>query len=195
MQSAATRDGAEEQAVVQKLDSADRRIKAIDARLKAGFPDFAALQRPSALTYAAVQAGLADDEVLLFYADTSQLGEAGFETYLWAIPKRGEPRWLRLERSTGELSGAVRRLRALIGVGQQTRGAQSLAAGTKSDRTGDVLEAAKELHDALLLPVADMIKARALSSCRRGNSRACRSSSWFPRRRQPRRTAIATRPG
>ena len=115
-----------------------------------------------ALSYAEVQAGLADDEVLLFYADTGQLGEAGFETYLWAVPKQGEPRWLRLERSTGELSGAVRQLRALIGVGLQTRGAQSLAAGTKSDRTGDVLEAAKQLHDALLRPVADMIEGKSL---------------------------------
>jgi CHAT domain-containing protein len=162
LRAAADRNRAGEQAVAGELAALDQRITAIDATLAREFPSFADLQKPATVDFADVQARLGDNEVLLFYADTTKLGETGFETYLWAVPKIGERRWVRLSRSTGELGGAVQALRNLMGVGPQSRGAQSLSAQHSDDRTGKVLDAAKALHDALLAPVADMIGGKDL---------------------------------
>ena len=103
------------------LAAADARIRTIDARLAEAFPDFASLQKQTPSDFAAVKAGLGDDDVMLFFADTSRRDRAGFETYLWAIPKQGDVRWLKLARSTTDLSADVRRLRGLMGVGGQAR--------------------------------------------------------------------------
>ncbi|MBX3579787.1 MAG: tetratricopeptide repeat protein [Rhizobiaceae bacterium] len=157
----ASRDAAAEADLSARLADADRRIREIDATLAADFPDFAELQNPHVSTFADVQASLRDDEVLLFFADTTRLGDAGFETYLWAVPKEGEPVWVRLARSTGELSGAVRALRNLMGVGGETRGAAKLGA-PDGDRTDQVLEAAYQLYTATLGPVAGLIEGRKL---------------------------------
>ena len=150
-------------AVAARLDAADARIRAIDSVLSSSFPAFASLQKPSALSIDAVRERLADDEVLLFFADTTQLGEEGFETYLWAVPKRGEARWVRLDRKTGELSAAVRSLRQSMGVGPQARGAQAIGAPRAGDdRVAKVLDAAGALYRATLAPVADLLKGKRL---------------------------------
>lgn len=162
LRAAVDRNRIREQAVADELAALDQRITAIDATLKSEFPSFADLQQPTPAGFADVQARLGDNEVLLFYADTTRLGETGFETYLWAVPKTGSPRWVRLTRSSGELGGALQALRNLMGVGPQSRGAQSLATQQGDDRTGKVLKAAKALHDALLAPVADMIDGKDL---------------------------------
>ncbi len=146
----------------QHLSSADERIRAIDADIRGQFPGYAALQRPALPDFAAVQAALGENDVLLFYADTNRMNDVDWETYLWAIPKSGEPRWVKLERSTGEISGAVRTMRGLLGVGGETRGAQKLGAGVQADRTGDVLKAGEEIYKALLGPVDDLIAGRNL---------------------------------
>jgi len=150
-------------AVAARLDAADVRIRAIDSVLSSSFPAFASLQKPAALSIDAVRERLADDEVLLFFADTTQLGEEGFETYLWAVPKRGEARWVRLDRKTGELSAAVRSLRQSMGVGPQARGAQAIG-GPKAgdDRVAKVLDAAGALYRATLAPVADLLEGKRL---------------------------------
>lgn len=154
---------AEAVAVAARLDAADERIRAIDAVLSASFPAFASLQKPSTLSLEAVRERLAEDEVLLFFADTTQLGEDGFETYLWAVPKRGDARWVRLEQATGELSAAVRTLRQSMGVGPQARGAQAIGAPKAGgDRVAKVLDAAGALYRATLAPVADMLEGKRL---------------------------------
>lgn len=146
----------------QHLASADERIRAVDVEIRRQFPGYAALQRPALPDFAAVQAALGNDDVMLFYADTNRMNDDDWETFLWAVPKSGEPRWVKLERSTGEISGAVRHMRGLLGVGGETRGAQKLGAGQQTDRTGDVLKAGEELYKALLGPVEDLIAGRNL---------------------------------
>ena len=155
--------GGQADAVAARLDATDRRIRAIDAVLATSFPSFASLQKPAALSLGEVRERLAEDEVLLFFADTTQLGGEGFETYLWAVPKRGNVRWVRLQPATGELSAAVRSLRHLMGVGPQARGAQAIGgASSGEDRTARVLDAAGALYQATLAPVADMLDGKRL---------------------------------
>ncbi len=143
------------------LAEADTRIVAIDGRLAMDFPAFAQLQKPTLATIGDVQSRLEENEVLLFFADTNKLGAADFETYLWAIPKSGEPDWIRLPRSTGELAAAVRELRNGMGVGANTRG-PTAPSRTGGDATDRVLLAASELHDALLAEVTDLIAGKDL---------------------------------
>jgi len=158
----ATRDAAAEAADEEKLVAIDARIRELDGRIGSEFPDFAALQRPAPLDVAAVQAALGEDEVLLFYADTNRMNERPFETYLWAVPKQGAPRFIALERPTGQISAAVRQLRGLMGVGGDTRGARTLGGGQSTDRTGEVLQAAHEIYKAVLAPAADLIAGKSL---------------------------------
>lgn len=145
-----------------RLTEIDRRLAEIDRRLATAFPDFSTLQRPRALSFAAARTGLKPDEVLLFFADTNRLGDVGFETYVWVVPKSGDVRWVRLAADTGTLSRAVSDLRARMGVGPQSRGAQSLAAKPAADRTGDVLTKAHDLYRMLLAPVADLVEGKDL---------------------------------
>ena len=156
------RDERRVEEVRDKLAAADRRIGDIDAALQSGFPDFAELQKPGALDFDAVRARLADDEVLLLYADTSSLGATDFETYLWAVPKDGPVRWIRLAPSTRQLSSDVRTLREMMGVGPQTRGAAAFGSGTTGDRSARVLAKAHQLYEATLAGVADMIAGKDL---------------------------------
>ncbi|MEO6396649.1 MAG: CHAT domain-containing tetratricopeptide repeat protein [Devosia sp.] len=149
-------------ALRQALDESDARIAAIDARLLSSYPGFAALQRPAALSAEAVQARLGDNEVLLFFADTGALAGSEAETFLWIVPKAGEMRWLRLSRTSGELSAAVRELRNSMGVGAVTRGPNAVARQQGSDRTSKVLEAAHALYGAVLGEAEAMIAGRDL---------------------------------
>lgn len=144
------------------LSKTDRRIRAIDAQLAEAFPDFATLRQPAPSGFTTARAALAEDEILLFYADTSPLGTVDFETYLWAVPKRGTPRWIRLDRPSGALAADVRLLRGMLGVGPQARGAQSLVAADEPDREGAVLAIAAGLYQAMLAPVAEMIAGKKL---------------------------------
>jgi CHAT domain-containing protein len=158
------RDAAAVAAIRAELAEADAAIAAVDARFATEFPDFAELQRPAAADFDAVQARLGEDEILLFFADTGAFGGADWETYLWAVPKSGAPRWVKLPRSTGELVAAVREMRDLMGVGGAVRGASSLATrpDAAADRPSRVLRAANAIYGATLAPVADMIAGKEL---------------------------------
>jgi len=145
-----------------RIVSAETAIEATDAELADRFPDFADLQRPGPMTIEAARRQLRDNEVLLFFADTTRFGGAGFETYLWAIPKSGAVRWVRLGRTTGELSAAVDALRSLMGVQGEARGAAALASSAGMDRPAQVMQAAHALHEAIMAPVGDMIAGREL---------------------------------
>jgi CHAT domain-containing protein/tetratricopeptide (TPR) repeat protein len=158
----AANDTAALTALRARLDGSDAHIRRIDARLRVDFPEFANLQKPSLASIAQVQERLGEDEVLLFFSDTTRLVGAGFETYLWAIPKRGAVAWIRLQPDTGELSAAVRHLRASMGVGTETRGAQSFSDSPSSDWRTDVIAEASKLYDWTLRPVEDLIAGKKL---------------------------------
>lgn len=149
-------------ATQERLSGIDARLGKVDAALENGFPDFAELQKPNTLSFAEVQKELTDDEVLLFFADTSALAGSEAETFLWAIPKRGEPRWVRLTENTNTLSAQASALRSAIGAGPEVRGAKLLGAVPKTDTTGEVLTAAERLYLATVGTVADLVEGKPL---------------------------------
>jgi CHAT domain-containing protein/tetratricopeptide (TPR) repeat protein len=149
-------------ALRKALAATDAEIGAIDARLASGFPDFADLQRPVPLDIATVQSRLAENEVLLFYADTGRIGDTAAETFLWVIPSTGPAHWLRVPRATNDLAAAVRDFRESMGVGGATRGPKPLIANTSDDRKQKVLAAARELYAALLGEAEPLIANRDL---------------------------------
>ncbi len=155
------RNAQREQELRNGLSIVDTRIAAIDRELAERFPDFAGMQRPAPLDVSAVQARLGENEVLLFFADTSALERTAGETYLWAIPKRGELRWVRLPRETAELAAAVRYLRDRLGVGAEVRGAAAMAQAS-DDGPAAVLVAAHQIYRATLGPAADLIDGKQL---------------------------------
>lgn len=158
----AASDTATSAALRTQLDDTDAQIRKIDERLRVDFPEFADLQKPSLVSITQVQARLAEDEVLLFFSETTQIANAGFETYLWAIPKRGDPAWIRLQPDTSEISAAVRHLRASMGIGTETRGAQSFSESPSSDWRSDVIAAASDLYDWTIGPVENLIAGKKL---------------------------------
>lgn len=162
LRAGAALDPARERRLAAELVDKDAAIRAADAKIAADFAGFGALSQPALPGFAAVQAALADNELALFYTDAGDLGGGRSATYLWAVPKSGEPVWVELERGSGEIAAAVRHMRGLLGVGVQTRGAKTLGAGVKTDVQADVLKAGEEIFKALIGPVAEMTKGKAL---------------------------------
>lgn len=158
----AERDGDAFGRLSRERDEADARIRAIDEEVRTAFPDYAALHQPEPLDIATVQAALADDQVLLFYADASKTPGTDAATYLWAVASKGAPRWVKLERGPADLSFAVDSMRGLMGVGSQTRGAAALSDRGRDDGVDEILRIAHALHGQLLAPVADMIAGKSL---------------------------------
>ncbi len=156
------RDAAAADAVRARLAQADAAIAAIDTRLESEFPDFSDLQKAAPVDLDAVREKLAEDEVLLFYADVGGLGAQAAETHLWAVTRSSEPRWLRLLGTAAELRDAVRTLRELIGVAAVTRGATPMSGPESDDRTDRALDVAHRLYRTLLKPVADLVDGRRL---------------------------------
>lgn len=156
----ADRDAAEIDRLRGLLARTDARLAEIDARIAADFPEFARFRSPETPDLDAVRQSLDDGEVLLFFADADRPGEEEAATYLWAVPRSGEPRWLHLERGAADLAFAVRHLRDRLGVGGELRGARALA--PVGDAEAEVLAVASALHRVLLAPVADMIEGREL---------------------------------
>ncbi|MFZ1772980.1 MAG: tetratricopeptide repeat protein, partial [Rhizobiaceae bacterium] len=162
LRAGAAQDPVRERRLSAELMEKDAAIRAADARISTDFAGFGALSQPALPGFAAVQAALADNELALFYTDAGDLGGGRSATYLWAVPKSGEPVWVELERGSGEIAAAVRHMRGLLGVGEQTRGAKTLGAGVKTDVQADVLKAGEEIYKALLGPVAHLAKGKAL---------------------------------
>lgn len=149
-------------ALRERLAAHDGRIRRLDADLAAAFPEFAGLHNPSASSLDEARAGLAPGQVLLFFADTTALGDVAAETYLWAVTADGPVRWVRIGRDSGELAAAVRHLRDMLGVGPLTRGATALTSTSRATRADEVIEAGSRIHDALLGPVSDLLAGREL---------------------------------
>jgi len=79
------------------LAAIDARIAEIDERLKAEFPDYAALVSPLPLSVEGVQALLGPDEALILILDTPEWKPTSEESFLWVVTKTGEPKWVRSE--------------------------------------------------------------------------------------------------
>lgn len=154
--------GADVSALRESLAATDARIVAIDGTLAARYPEFAHLQRPAPLDLLTVRGRLAEAEVLLFFADTGRIGDEATETYLWAVPKSGAVRWVKLPRPTTDLVEILREMRGSLGVGAQVRGPTPIATSAGQDRIARMIGAASELYAALLGQVGDLIEGKAL---------------------------------
>jgi CHAT domain-containing protein len=93
-----------------RLAAIDTRIVEIDERLKAEFPDYAALVSPIPLSIEDVQAQLALDEALVLILDTPEWNPTPEETFLWVVTKT-DARWVRSEFGIQSLRREVAALR------------------------------------------------------------------------------------
>jgi CHAT domain-containing protein/Tfp pilus assembly protein PilF len=95
---------------VARLAAIDARIAEIDKRLKADFPDYAALASPEPLSVEDVQAELADDEVLVLFLDTPEAKPLPEETFIWVVTKTAA-RWVHSQTGKQALIRDVSALR------------------------------------------------------------------------------------
>ena len=104
------RDAVAEGANTARLAAIDASLAEIDIRLKAAFPDYAALASPQPLSVEEVQAQLGADEALVLTLDTPEWQPTPEETFIWAVTKT-EVRWVRSELGTAALRREVAALR------------------------------------------------------------------------------------
>ena len=104
------RDARAEAANMARLAAIDARIAAIDNRLKADFPDYAALVRPEPLSIADVQAQLGDNEALVMFLDAGVVQPLPEATFIWAVTKT-QSRWVRSDLGRSALVEYVAALR------------------------------------------------------------------------------------
>ena len=104
------RDEKDEAANLTRLAAIDARILAIDKRLAAEFPDYAALASPAPSTLVEVQSQLRPDEALILFLDTQEWKPMPEETFIWVVTKT-DLRWMRSEFGTAGLKREVAALR------------------------------------------------------------------------------------
>jgi CHAT domain-containing protein/Tfp pilus assembly protein PilF len=119
---------------VARLGAIDARIAEIDKRLKADFPDYAALASPVPLVVEDVQAQLDGDEALVLFLDTHDEKPLPEETFIWVITKSGA-RWVRSELGTSALTREVAALRCGL-----DRAVWSNQNGSLNSRCSDLLK-------------------------------------------------------
>ena len=161
------RDKAAEAVNSNRLAEIGKRTAAIDALMKTGFPNYAALASPEPLPVAQVQAYLRPDEVLILFLDTPSLEQSPEETFIWAVTKTGM-RWAKSDLGTPSLQREVAALRCGLDYdGSWTAKEPPCAALTKTSYTaGDRgrgrplpfdLARAHALYAALFGQVEDLI--------------------------------------
>jgi hypothetical protein len=73
---------------VARLATIDLQIAEIDKQLAVGFPDYAALVNPGAVSVENIQAQLDAAEALVLFLDTPELQPIPEESFLWAVTNR-----------------------------------------------------------------------------------------------------------
>ncbi len=148
-----------EREIRKQLAVVAARLRSVSDRLQQQFPHYAALSASRPLTISEVQDLLGDNEVLLSFVETSALPPLPAEMFLWAVPKRGKPLWVRVALEPDAIGAKVGTLRNLLGVGSGSRAATPISdtAGGSFDLT-----LAHELYQAVLGPVAPMIAGKQL---------------------------------
>jgi CHAT domain-containing protein/Tfp pilus assembly protein PilF len=165
------RDQTAEEANAARLNAIDKRIGEIDQRLKAEFPDYAALASPAPLPLADVQALLGSDEALVLFLDTPEWEPTPEETFVWVVTKT-DVRWVRSDLGTPSLQREVAALRCGLDYdgtwGTENRCTELLKTTyTESDHgEGRPLpfDAARahELYKALFGQIDDIIRGKQL---------------------------------
>jgi tetratricopeptide (TPR) repeat protein len=93
-----------------QLTRAETAIATIDKSLALDFPNYMSIVGPHPLSVEEVQQNLGVDEALMAFLDTSELGPAPEETFIWVVTKTGV-RWVRSELGTPALTRETLALR------------------------------------------------------------------------------------
>jgi CHAT domain-containing protein len=109
----------------------------VQVKIKAAFPDYEKLVRPSPPTIATIQANLKVDEALVVLQPTDNA------VYVWAIPKDGAGVFNRASLTNAQLAALVKRL----------RGSLDVAGVDPKRRPAFDHSAAQEIYSLLLSPV------------------------------------------
>ena len=169
-----------------RLAAIDARLAEIDAKLKAEFPDFAALASPAPLPLAEAQGLLGEDEALVLFLDTPDKKPTPEETFIWVVTKT-QARWLRSELGKAALAREVEALRCGLDeaawagpacaelTGETYTEADARARQAAALRSGP---RAPALQGAVRAGRRTSSKASSFCSCRRARSRSCRSRCW-----------------
>ncbi len=104
------RDAGAEADNMARLTAIDARIKEIDKELAANFPDYVELASPAPIAVEEVQTLLGDDEALVLFLDTGELGPVPEESFIWIVTKTAS-RWVRSATGTPSLARKVAALR------------------------------------------------------------------------------------
>jgi CHAT domain-containing protein/tetratricopeptide (TPR) repeat protein len=153
------------------LNEVNERVGAIDARLRAEFPDYVSLVSPEPLAVGAVASLLRPNEALLqFVTDKEQV-------FSWAILPGGKTRWLRTPISRETLLAKINTLRCgvdwtqwkwIATLDDPERQRRCLTLTAVSTRPGDNeplpfrLDVAHELYSTLLGPFSELVNGRDL---------------------------------
>jgi CHAT domain-containing protein len=103
-------DAASRASYAAQLTAIDDELVALEIRLDASFPDYAATVTPLAADVASIQDLLTRNEVLVFVLGAPALGSLGEETFVWLISKY-DVLWIRSELGPQRLSREVAALR------------------------------------------------------------------------------------
>ena len=158
------RDAEAEAENLERMATVDRRIEAIDRRLRTGFPDYFARANPGPLSVKEVQAQLRADESLVLFLDTRESKPTPEETFIWVVTKT-EMRWLRTELGKPALIREVHALRC--GLDRAAWEGQSRCPEVTGQAKPGVLlpfdpTRANRLYTALLGKAEDLIKGKHL---------------------------------
>ena len=115
----------------------------LQAQIKASFPDYERLVRPTAPTVVDIAKGLAADEALLMLLPTEDA------VYVWAVPSSGTPAFARVALPQAELAALVRDTRRSLDFAQMGGRVNPFNA-----------KASSELYQRLLLPVQSAFQGK-----------------------------------
>lgn len=132
----------------------EARMDAIDATLRADFPDYFALVRPEPLTVEQTSALLGPDEAILLTVPTE------FGTHVMALTSDGAT-WARSDWTREEIGDAVRRLRWDVGASVETS-EEELAEWRAAQADGFAFDraTAHALYNQVVAPVAGALEGR-----------------------------------
>ena len=122
--------------VRSKLVALDTRIRDLDNRITAEFPQYAALARPAPLPLDAAAANLAADEALILFLDTAAFPAMPEEMFVFVVTKT-ERRWFRLDVGPTFIAREVAALRC----GLDYLGAWDIADSRCGELTGSTYTA------------------------------------------------------
>ncbi len=119
------RDAEAEAENMARLVAIDARIEEIDKDLAENFPGYVELASPAPIAVEEVQALLGEDEALVLFLDSSELGPAPEESFIWVVTRTAS-RWVRSAMGTPKLAQEVLALRCGLdgAAGQGPRCAQ-----------------------------------------------------------------------